>query len=80
MFKIFNCHYCSVNAPANISALFLNRKWIIVILRRNSSRRSGQYWGVAVCSQVLHAGLHSCLVLSLGADLLTVVSIHVLES
>ena len=39
MFEIRHCHYCSVDAHAKISALFLIMKWICVVGAR------GQYRG-----------------------------------
>ena len=80
MFEIRHCHYCSVDAHANISALFLIRKSIYVVLRRKKSRSSRAVSGAAVSTNVLYTGLYSCLVSSLGADPLTVLFNHVVES
>ena len=73
MFEIGHCHYCSVDAPAYISALFLIRKWICVVLGRKRLRSSR----AAVCTHVLYTGLYSCLVSSLGANPFTVLFSHV---
>ena len=76
MFEIRHCHYCIVNASANISALFLIRKSIYVVLRRNRSMSSGAVsWELCV----LYSGLYSSLVSSLGAAPITVLSSHVAE-
>ena len=79
MFEIRYCHYCSVDAHANISALFLFRKWICVVLR-NRFRSSGAVSGSAVCTHVLYTGLHSCLISSLGGEPFTLLFSHAVES
>ena len=79
MFEIHHCHYCSVDAHANISVLLLIRKWISVVLRRNRSRCFWAVSGAAVCTHVLYTELYSCLVSSLGADPFTVLFSHVVE-
>ena len=58
------CHfpYCRVDAHANVCALFLIRKWICVVLRRNRSRSSGAVSQAAVCTHGLYTGLYNCLV------------------
>ena len=81
MFEIRHCHYCSVDTHANISALFLIRKLIFVVLRKNRARRWGPVPGqLCVCTPELYTGLYICLVRSMGADPFTVMFSHIAES
>ena len=75
MFEIRHCHYCSVDAHAKISVLFLIMKWICVVWAR------GSIGGSCVYTWTGHwTALISCLVSSLGVDPLTVLFSHVVES
>ena len=76
MFEICHCHNSSVNAHAHFSAIFLIRKWICVVLRRNKWWSLGQYWGL-LCLHIYYT-LDCTVVLSVAwvlIDLLTVLFI-----
>ena len=67
--------------------LFLHYSWLgsgsVLFLGETGRGAQGQYQGqlcVTVCTHVLYNGLYRCLVSSLGADPLTVLSSHVVES
>ena len=74
-----SCSELGTAQPQLVSVLFLIRKLICVVLRRNRSSSSGAVLGESVCTHVLYSGLYSCLIRGLGADPLTELFIHLVE-
>ena len=77
---IHHCHKCSVDTHANISALFLILGSGSVLFLGDTGRGARGLLCVSMYCTLDCTVVYSCLVSSLGADPLPVLSSHVVES